>query len=60
MIQQTIEQLTELRLSGFVHALKEQLEDNKYKDLPFEQRLSLLLDREHIRRHNLKLERRLR
>jgi DNA replication protein DnaC len=59
MIQQTIEQLHALRLAGCVQALKEQLEDVKYHDLPFEQRLALIVDREQMRRQNLQLARRL-
>lgn len=60
MIEQTIEQLLALRLSGCVQALKEQLEDSKYQDLPFEQRLALIVDREQMRRQNLSLQRRIR
>ena len=59
MINQTIEQLQTLRLSGCVQALREQLEDSKYQDLPFEQRLALIVDREHLRRHNYRLEKRI-
>lgn len=60
MLHQTIEQLQALRLSGFIQAIKEQNEDSNYQALPFEQRLALMVDREYLRRNNLRLERRLR
>jgi len=59
MIHLAIEKLTELRLGGFIHALKEQLESTKYQDLSFEERFSLLVDREFMRRQNMRLQKRL-
>jgi len=59
MIHQTIEKLAELRLNGFISAIKEQLESTQYQDLSFEERFSLLVDREYIRRQNVRLQRRL-
>lgn len=59
MINQTIEKLSELRLRGFVQGVREQLEDSKYNELSFEQRLAMLVDREHLRRENSRLSRRL-
>ena len=52
------QQLRDLKLSGFLAALKEQHEMlPQYSDLPFELRLRFLLDREHIVRHNKRLTR---
>lgn len=59
MINQALEKLSELRLNGFIQALKEQQESNKYQDLPFEERLAFLVDREYVRRQNYRLQRRL-
>lgn len=59
MIHQAIEKLTELRLGGFICALKEQLESNKYQDLSFEERFSLLVESEYVRRQDMRLQRRL-
>ena len=51
MIQQTtLERLRDFRLSGFIEALRLQLESTHYHDLSFEDRLTLLVDAEHTRR----------
>ena len=54
MIQQTIEKLRNLRLSGMADALARQLETGNSSELTFEERLSLLVDQEWT----LQLERR--
>ena len=54
MIQQTIEKLRSLRLSGMADALARQLETGNSCELTFEERLSLLVDQEWT----LRLERR--
>lgn len=54
-----IEQLRELRLSGFLDSINEQRTSSRYAELPFEERLLLLLDRECLRRSNERLQRRL-
>ena len=59
MIQQTIAQLQQMKLYGFVKALQEQQKTNVYTDLSFEERLSLLVDKEAVTRENKKLERRI-
>jgi DNA replication protein DnaC len=59
MVNQTIKQLQELKLNGFIHALKEQQENPKYQQLSFDDRLGFLVDTEHTRRQNLRLKRRL-
>ena len=51
------QQLSALKLSGFLAALKEQHESRQYLDLPFEQRLKFLTDRELLLRNNKRLMR---
>ncbi len=52
------QQLRGLKLSGFSAALKEQQEmPHSYTDLPFEQRLTFLIDREYLLRHNNRMSR---
>lgn len=46
------DQLTRLRLPAFREGLREQRTNPQYSDLPFEERLALLVDRELSRRHN--------
>jgi len=41
---ETMERLRELRLSGFIDALVLQSQGKQYKDLSFEERLTLLVD----------------
>jgi len=60
LIQQTKEQLRTLRLNGFLDALEQQLEQPQSHDLSFEQRISLLVERELLHRENRRLERLLR
>jgi DNA replication protein DnaC len=58
MIEQTITQLRELKLSGMAHALIAQREQpGTYEGLPFEQRLQLLTDSEHLERSQRKQQR---
>lgn len=59
MVQQTFDQLRELRLGGCIAALKEQLENPKYQELSFDERLAMIVEREHLQRHNRRLERNL-
>jgi len=54
-----IEHLKELRLIGFVEGVQEQRTLTSYRDLPFEERLSLLVERERVRRDNVRLLQRL-
>ena len=60
MQQQTIERLYQLRLPGFVEGLAEQEQGKHYKDLPFDERLGFLIEKEHLRRENMRLVDRLR
>lgn len=58
MLQQPLlEKLSALRLAGFRQALEEQLTSPHYAELPFEDRLGLLVDREWTRRENNRLQR---
>ena len=59
LTQPLLDKLSQLRLPAFRAALEEQLHNPQYADLPFEDRLGLLVDRECIRRDNNRLQRRL-
>lgn len=56
----TLDQLRGLRLEGMASALEEQLQMSDIEDLPFEDRLALLIDREVTHRYNRRLTTRLR
>lgn len=56
----TLEKLTSLRLSGMAAALQEQWEIDGIKDMSFEERLGLLVDREAVVRETRRLQTRLR
>jgi DNA replication protein DnaC len=53
----TLERLRDFRLSGFIDALATQAELPQYRDLPFEERLTLLTEAEHSRRCQLRTQR---
>jgi DNA replication protein DnaC len=59
LTQPLLDKLTQLRLPAFRAALEEQLHNPQYTDLPFEDRLGLLVDRECTHRDNNRLQRRL-
>jgi DNA replication protein DnaC len=59
LTQPLLDKLTQLRLPAFRAALEEQLHNSQYTDLPFEDRLGLLVDRECLRRDNNRMQRRL-
>ena len=52
----TLEKLRSLKLSGMVKALEEQIQVEDLKELTFEERLGLLVDREVTERRNRKLQ----
>jgi DNA replication protein DnaC len=52
MIEATLEKLLTMKLYGMTEGLKEQLNSHEYKDLSFEERLSLLVDKEKLYREN--------
>lgn len=51
------DQLTRLRLPAFREGLQEQRANPQYAEMPFEERLALLVDRELGRRHNNRIAR---
>ncbi len=58
MLEQTLTQLRQLKLSGMATALASQMEQpNTYESLPFEQRLQLLADSEYQDREQRKQQR---
>jgi len=59
LTQPLLDKLTRLRLGALRVALEEQLQSTQYADLPFEDRLGLLIDRECTQRDNNRLKRRL-
>ncbi len=59
MNSSTIEQLKALRLSGMLEAWSEQHTSGTYHDLEFDERFSLLVEREHYRRAQQRLQHRL-
>lgn len=59
LLQQTIERLYELKLTGMAAALEEQLAMPEVSSLSFEDRLALLLEGETSARHNRRLTRHL-
>lgn len=60
LIHQTMEKLAEMKLSGFLAGLRDQMDNPQYQDLSFEERLGLLVDKEYLGRENRRLTRRLR
>jgi DNA replication protein DnaC len=60
MLHPTLESLKALRLFGMVKALEEQQQSAQWNALSFEERLGLLVDREHIEQENRSLTARLR
>ena len=59
MRQQTIEKLYQLHLPAFVEGLAEQEQSQHYADLPFDERLGFLAEKECLRRENTRLRERL-
>jgi DNA replication protein DnaC len=60
MNQQTLEQLTGMRLPAMAVEYRRQLELGSMEALPFDERLALMVDAEYLSRHNKKLTRLLR
>jgi hypothetical protein len=59
LIHQTLDKLDQMSLGGMATALREQLEQSQYLELPFEDRLGLLVDREASWRESRRLTTRL-
>jgi len=56
MIEATIEKLLLMKLYGMAEGLKEQMNNPQYRDLGFEERLGLLVDKEKLYRENRQLK----
>ena len=59
-MQQTIQKLRQMKLTGMAQALEQQMEQPATYDLSFEERVGLLVDREESYRENRRLDRLLR
>ncbi len=55
MIEATVEKLISMKLHGMADAVQEQMKNRAYKDLGFEERLGMLVDREMDNRQDRKL-----
>ncbi|MBE0427289.1 MAG: ATP-binding protein [Nitrospirae bacterium] len=55
MIEATVEKLITMKLHGMAEAVQEQMKSRMYKDLSFEERLGMLVDREMDSRQDRKL-----
>lgn len=55
MIEATVEKLISMKLHGMAEAVEEQMKTRAYKDLSFEERLGMLVDREMDHRQDRKL-----
>ena len=56
MIEAVIEKLTAMKLHGMSEGLKEQMNSAAYRDLGFEERFGLLVDREKLHRENRQIK----
>src|SRR5262249_26792354 len=55
LLEQTLHQLRSLRLHGIASALEQQLTNPEFHQLSFEERISLLVDREMLDRNNRRI-----
>ena len=55
--QSTIDKLIEMRLTSMADAFRNQLNDPKFKEIPFEDRFAMLVDIEYNNRKNNRLKR---
>ena len=60
LYQQTIESLHKLKLTGMINALKEQQQNRQFKEMSFEDRFGMLVDKELNEQENRRLDLRLR
>jgi DNA replication protein DnaC len=60
LLQPLMDKLTQLHLPAFRKGIEEQITNPQYADLPFDERLSMLVDRELLQRDNSRMQRRLR
>ncbi|HBM7222666.1 TPA: IstB-like ATP-binding domain-containing protein, partial [Enterococcus faecium] len=54
--EQTEVKLAELKLSGMLESYREQMTNKEYQSMSFEDRFNLMVDLEHSRRKNNKLQ----
>ena len=59
LVQQTLDKLEGMGLSGMAQAMRQQLEQSQYLELSFEERLGMLVDRESETREDRRLQLRL-
>lgn len=59
LLQPLMDKLTQLHLPAFRKGIEEQITNTRYADLPFEERLSILVDLELLQRDNSRMTRRL-
>ena len=59
LLEETYHKLSQMKMYGFAHALEEQLKDDNYNQLCFQERVSMLIDREHSEREARRLARRI-
>ena len=59
LTEQTFQRLASMRMLGFARALREQIENDGYEQLAFDERVAMLVDTEHADRESRKLTRRL-
>ena len=57
LTEQTFDKLSVMKLEGMAQALQEQLRQPDIADLPFEDRFSLLVDRQWVWKENRRLTR---
>ena len=55
--QSTIDKLIEMRLTALADAFRSQLDDPKFKEIPFEDQFGMLVDIEYSSRKNNRLKR---
>ena len=59
LLQPLMDKLTQLHLPAFRKGIEEQITNPHYADLPFDERLSMLVDQELLQRDNSRMQRRL-
>jgi len=59
LIHQTMEKLAQMKLTGLLEGLRDQIDTQGFSELSFEERFGLLVDKEFVLRENRRLTRRL-
>jgi DNA replication protein DnaC len=59
LIHQTMEKLAQMKLTGLLEGIREQIDNQGFSELSFEERFGLLVDKEFVLRENRRLTRRL-